>query len=145
VVVAPQPVGESVKPVGHDVSQGVVGLDVAELLVRRPVGSLGPRRSSRRGLTGSALGTLAGRSGLLAQLPLEVGQPLLDVGAALGRRRCRVRRRRVAPALAGDRRVRVLDLLEPAGGFDRAVVVVGMVELDQAPVGRPELLVRYAG
>jgi hypothetical protein len=51
----------------------------------------------------------------------------------------------VAPALARDRRVGVLDFLKAAGGLDRAVVVVGMVELDQPTVGRPDFLVRYAG
>jgi hypothetical protein len=40
----------------------------------------------------------------------------------------------VAAALAGDRRVGVLDLLEAPGRLERAVVVIGMVELDEPAV-----------
>ena len=52
---------------------------------------------------------------------------------------------RGALALAHDRGVGLLDLLEPAGGLLRAAVVVGVVELDQPPVGRAKLLVGDAG
>jgi hypothetical protein len=120
--VAAEPVGELVQAVGHDLAQAVVGLDVAELLVG---GALALGRRCR--LAGRALGAVAGRAGLLAQFALQIGQALLDVRRARRGRRCRAWRRGVAPALAGDRRVGVLDLLEAPGRRERAVVVVGMV------------------
>jgi hypothetical protein len=137
--VATEPVGDLVKAVGHDLPEAVVGLDVAELLVGGALAVGG-----RGGLSGGALGAFANDPGLVAQLAIEVGQALLDVGAARWRRR-RARLRRMAPALAGDRRVGILDLLEAPGGLGRAVVVVGVVELDQPTVSRPQLLVGYAG
>jgi len=39
--VTPEPVGELVEAVGDDLPEAVVGLDVAELLIGRPVGALG--------------------------------------------------------------------------------------------------------
>jgi hypothetical protein len=85
-IVAPQPVGDFVEPVGHDLPEAVVGLDVPELLVG---GALAPRScGGRGGIPCGALGAFAGRPGLVAQLALEVGQPLLDVRRARGRRRC---------------------------------------------------------
>ena len=92
-----------------------------------------------RGLAGRALGALASCPGLLAELALEVGQPLLDVGA--GRRGWGGGRDRGAAPQARDLPVGLLDLLEPPRGLDRAAVVVGMVQLDEPPVGGPKLLV----
>jgi hypothetical protein len=63
---------------------------------------------------------------------------LLEV--RVGGRRLLSWRHRVAPALGEDRRVRLLNLLEAARGLGRAVVVVGVVELDEPPVGRAEFL-----
>jgi hypothetical protein len=66
--VTPEPVRELIQAVGDDLPEAVVGLDVAELLVRGPL-ALG----RRGGLSGGPLGAFAGGPGLLAQLALEVG------------------------------------------------------------------------
>jgi len=85
-------------------------------------------------LPGSALRPLACETRLLAQLALDLGQTLLDVRGG-GRRGGRLARRRRALTQVLDLRVRVLDLLEASRRLRRAVVVVGVVELDQPPVG----------
>jgi hypothetical protein len=132
------PVGELVETVGEDLAEAVVGLDIAELLVGRAVGALG-LGGRPGGLAGSALGALASYPGLIAELTLETGQPLLDVRA--GRGGWGGGRDRGAAPQARDLPVGLLDLLEPPRGLDRAAVVVGVVLLDEAPVGGPKFLV----
>lgn len=133
------PVRKLVEAVGEDLAEAVVGLDVAELLVGRSLGALGLGGRRCGGLAGGALGALARDAGLLAELALQPGQPLLDVGA--GRRRRGGGRNRGAAPLARDLPVGLLDLLEASRGLDRSAVVVGMVLLDESPVGGAKLIV----
>ena len=131
-----QPARELLPRVGEDLADRVVGVDVAELLVGRPLRGVafGLARAARCARSRAAFATCA-------DVPLEVGEPGLDRRIDVDPRRRLGGARRLLPA-AYDLRVGVLDLLEPARRLDRAAVVVGMVELGQPPVGRAKLLVR---
>ena len=136
----PESLDELLAGVGQDLAQAVVGLDVAELLVG---GTLRLGRGGSRP-PGGALGLFASDAGLLEELAFDRGQALLDVGA--GRRRGRgLARGRSPAAQVLDLRVSVLDLFEPARRLGGAVVVVGVVQLNQPPIGGAELRVRDPG
>jgi hypothetical protein len=103
------PARELLAGVGEDLADRVVGLDVPELFVRRPL-------VVRCRFTGGTLRLLACCGRLLAQLLLEVRDPPLEVGV---RRRWRSGggANRTPSALGRDLRVRLLDLLEPPRGL----------------------------